>query len=92
MPILKARLRAVSDLCSLSLDVHHRLAPSGHDPADSIKNIARLPKDIPVYAAQTILISLSGSVNNAQATVDELIASRLFKNMRDYFEMATMHA
>ncbi|KAH6911534.1 hypothetical protein BKA70DRAFT_859348 [Coprinopsis sp. MPI-PUGE-AT-0042] len=87
MPVLKSRLRAVSDNLTLVLRTQHGLSMDSIHLEPCSKILARLPAEIEVYAAHTITITLAGTVNNIAVQADEIASSQLAKSLHDYFEM-----
>ncbi|TFK20608.1 hypothetical protein FA15DRAFT_759278 [Coprinopsis marcescibilis] len=92
MQVTKARLRAVSEHCSLALDARYSMARNdGHLQLSCTKELTKLP-EVQVYAAQAITLTFSGTVNNEQIPVAQLSTSQLVTHLRDYLEMAKICA
>ena len=94
MQITKARLRAVSEHCSLTLDARYRMARDNEHVQQNCSCTKELtkPSEVQVYAAQAITLTLSGTVNNEQVPVAQLASSQLATHLRDYLELAKIRA
>ena len=75
---------------ALSLLVQHRYCLDGEHDDGTHSVITRIPPETDVYAAQTIIISLSGALNNANVSAQRMASSQLVRHLVDYLQTATL--
>jgi hypothetical protein len=81
----------VSGHLALSLRVQHRYCLDGGHDDGTHSVIARIPPETDVYAAQAIIISLSGALNNTKISAQKMASSHLVRHLIDYLQTATLY-
>ncbi|RDB17924.1 hypothetical protein Hypma_000685 [Hypsizygus marmoreus] len=83
----RSRIRAVSDLCSLALNVRHHLLAGKASDTQFTLNKTRFPDDVDVLLTSNLVITLSGAVDGSDVSAEDILASSLSGHLVDYFQL-----
>ncbi|KAF8158220.1 hypothetical protein B0H34DRAFT_807784 [Crassisporium funariophilum] len=83
---LKSRIRAVSDDCTLSLNIRHRLV--ANQPSDNLYDVKpTLPEGVDILLVSNLPVTISGILDGTRIMPEILKESRIACHLVEYLQM-----